>query len=126
VHPGVFEGYLRWLYTGVVISSFPIDKPSAFDLAEFSILGDFLDETVFRNAVLDAITGFAYEMWSGICSVNLVWENKPGVSPLRKSILEIWAEKPMSLIVEKLVNGGMSTRVLSWWRFLRIWRCRTG
>jgi hypothetical protein len=105
VHPGVFEGYLQWLNTGTITSSFPIDKPSAFELVELYILGDFLDDAAFRNAVLDDLTSSAFEMWPGICSVSLVWENTPGDSPLRKLILEIWAKKPIGLIVEKLVNG---------------------
>jgi hypothetical protein len=105
VHPAVFEGYLQWLHTGVLTSSFPIDKPSTFDLAEMYILGDFLDDKAFRNAVLDDITSSAYDIWPGICSVNLIWDNTPGGSPLRKLILEIWAKKPMSLIVEKLLSG---------------------
>lgn len=104
VHPDVFEGYLQWLNTGVITSSFPIGKPTTFDLAELYILGDFLDDATFRDAVLDDLIYSAYDMWPGICSVNLVWDNTTRDSPLRALILEIWAEKPMPLVIEKLVR----------------------
>ncbi|GAB7335545.1 hypothetical protein MBLNU13_g07885t1 [Cladosporium sp. NU13] len=103
VHPDVFEGYLQWLNTGVITSSFPISKPTTFDLIEFYILGDFLDDATFCNAVLDDLMNSAYETWPGICSVNLAWNNTPRDSPLRALILEIWVKKPLSLVVEKLV-----------------------
>jgi len=104
VHPDVFEGYLQWLNTGVITSSFPISKPTMFDLAELYILGDFLDDASFRNAVLDDLMTSAYDMWPGICSVNLAWSNTPKDSPLRALILEVWVKKPMALVVEKLVR----------------------
>lgn len=104
VHPDVFEGYLQWLDTGVITSSFPISKPTMFDLAELYILGDYLDDATFRNAVLDDLTISAYEMLPGICSVKLAWGNTARGSPLRALISEIWAKKPTALVVEKLVR----------------------
>lgn len=99
-----FEGYLQWLNTGVITSSFPIGMPSMLYLAELYILGDFLDDADFRNAVLDDITTFAYEMWPGLACVQLVWENTPRDSPLRDLILEIWAKKPTWMVVERLLG----------------------
>ena len=37
--------------------------PSTLFLAEIYILGDFSDDLDFRNAVLDDITTFAYDIW---------------------------------------------------------------
>jgi hypothetical protein len=51
VRPGVFEGYLQWPSTGVITSSFPIDKPSAFELAELYILGGFPDDAACKGFV---------------------------------------------------------------------------
>lgn len=99
-----FEGFLQWLNTGVITSSFPIGMPSTLFLAELYILGDFLDDLDFRNAVLDDITTFAYEMWPGLCCVQPVWANTPKDSPLRELILEIWAEKPTWMSVERLLS----------------------
>lgn len=104
VQTDLFESYLQWLNTSVITSSFPIGMPSMIHLAELYILGDFLDDTDFRNAVLDDITAFAYDMWPGICCVKLAWEKTPKDSPLRAMILEIWARKPLGMVVEKLVS----------------------
>lgn len=99
-----FEGYLQWLNTAVITSSFPIGMPSTLFLAELYILGDFLDDKDFRDAVLDDITTFAYEMWPGLACVQLVWERTPRDSPLRELVLEIWAKKPLVMVVEKLLS----------------------
>jgi len=78
--------------------------PSTLFLIELYILGDFLDDLDFRNAVLDDITTFAYEMWPGVSCVRLAWENTQVGSPLRELILEIWAKKPLGMVVERLLG----------------------
>lgn len=92
VQVGTFECYLQWLNTGDI--TFEGD-PSTSALARFYILGDFLDDVSFRNAVLDEIVNQACHPHRvpSLGAIRLAWEQTPAGCPLRKLILEIWATR---------------------------------
>jgi hypothetical protein len=103
VDPDDFEGYLQWLYT----SDFAFAGAyRSVVLVELYILGDFLDDLAFRNAVLD------YQMTEWVANHNvpsveatrLAWDNTPPDSPLRHLVIVLWSSAPFEWAVTRLVG----------------------
>jgi hypothetical protein len=90
----VFEGYLRWLYTGhVTIIDWEDDY---IEMSHFYVLGDFLDDIKFRNATLECIMARCLESnrIPDARAVQIAWKKTPSNSLLRQLILELCAQTP--------------------------------
>lgn len=85
-----FAAYLQWMYTGEL--TLPKGHPFRA-LTGYYILGDFLGDSAFREAVLDGIVNLACEedSYPGVLSIKAAWERTPKDSPIRKLYLQIWA-----------------------------------
>ena len=61
-------------------------------MARLYILGDFLNDSAFRNAVLDCIvrTSCDERLFPVYPSIQAAWEKTPASCPLRKLFLDIW------------------------------------
>jgi hypothetical protein len=99
VQDGLFETYLQWMNTATIAARSP---SCMLYFTRLYMLGNFLDDTGFRDAVLDDIANAAYEMRPCLSTVKVVWDNKPGSSPLKELMLEIWAKWPTWMAVEDL------------------------
>ena len=97
----LFETYIQWLNTGVIVARFP---KSMLYFTELYVLSDFLDDTGFADAVLDEVTTIAYEVWPGLDCVKLAWDKAPGGCSLQNLILEIWTKQRASVIAEELAR----------------------
>jgi len=71
-------------------------------LLKAHILGVFLDDFKFKDAILDAIlaksktiTNKGFNRYPGLSSINLVYENTSRGSPLRQMMLDIVVEEGM-------------------------------
>lgn len=84
-----FEGYLQWLTTNEVTF---VGTPRMAAMTKLYILGDFLGDLAFRNAVLDRIVRRACDdnVFPGFQSIQAAWEKTPAGCPLRKLFLDIW------------------------------------
>lgn len=101
----VFQGYLQWLNTGDIPFA-RFEDSSTTTCAELYILGDFLDDVSFRNAVLDDLMNVvcAFHRVPSARLITLVWEQTPADCPLRKLILEIYAAGSTDKIVQHFAN----------------------
>lgn len=104
VKEDIFEGYLQWLNTTEITFT---DLPYMLILTRFYVLGELLDDSAFRSAVLDRITYQVCTDTSLICSQSaaLVWTKTRRGSPLRKLFLEICASaKCLKTLMNVLAN----------------------
>lgn len=105
VEVNVFQGYLQWLNTGDITFA-GLGDASATTFAKFYILGDFLDDVSFRNAVLDDLMeeACAPHLVPPARTITLVWEQTPAECPLRKLILEIYATRSTDKVVQQFAD----------------------
>lgn len=95
-----FELYLQWLYTSD--HSF-LAELSMRNMATLYILGDFLDDTAFRVALLHDFTKYAIDknVYPDLTTVTRTWEKTPRDSLLRKMIVEMWVTPSLELLVKQ-------------------------
>jgi hypothetical protein len=98
------EGYVHWMYTGVIQSEAGDTGPYR-ELFELYLLGDFLKDMVFCQGLADLVID---TRCSGTCHLPLqgevffVWEHTLPVCPLRGVIRELWLATPVSLSIKML------------------------
>jgi hypothetical protein len=101
----VFEGYLQWLYT----SDFTFtSRAESNSMSEFFILGDFLEDLAFRNAVLD---WFEAKYLGGLglpnpTDIQLALDHTPPSSMLQQLFSEMWSSVSFAQCVEFLLVEG--------------------
>ena len=102
-----FESYLQWLSTND--HSF-LEEYDLVELAKLYILGDFLDDSDFRVAMLRSLAKRAIERNTRPRrkAVESIWDQTPENSPLRKMILERWATLPIESLAERFAEAGKS------------------
>lgn len=93
-----FEGYSHWLYTDTILIT--NDPLAMHELVELYILGDYLDDSAFRRAVLEHMVLKRFELgWMPRGnSVELAWAQTAPSSPVRKVITELMLSRPMSFV----------------------------
>ena len=99
-----FQACLQWLSTNDPSHLEAISRGRAVDLY---ILGDYLDDSAFRTAMLktfvrEAIDKFQYPRDT---LVTQVWESTPEGSPLRKMVLEIWITESIEKLAERFAKS---------------------
>lgn len=97
-----FEGYLHWLYTSEVLPQ--EDNTCFLELVELCIAGETLQDDAFCVAVLEGIVAMHKQTKTvpGWNAVQLAWERSLASSPLRRSIMDIWGEVPLSWSLDTL------------------------
>lgn len=103
--PGTFEGYLQWLYTGQV--TFNIPECASVEQVRSWILGDYLGDAKFCNAVVDSmvVRRCLEHRASGAEAVELAWDRTAVDSPLRAVILEIWSTNPPLKVAQQFKDN---------------------
>lgn len=108
--PEALEGYINWLYTKQVTLKNAEKKcihhgPDTdqgvqdsdciymycLDLVKVYILGDYLNDMRFCNAVIDTLE-LMEGCFPGLDAIDWVWSNTMQNNPLRGFIIEHWAE----------------------------------
>ncbi|KAL1589532.1 hypothetical protein WHR41_01608 [Cladosporium halotolerans] len=99
---GCFEGYLQWLYTSEI--TFASKPDVGFQICRLYILGDYLGDQKFCNAVIDrAISRWINDKVAlGLHAFELVWSSTPDDSPLRTLILEMISNLTLTKMVKSL------------------------
>lgn len=107
--PEALEGYINWLYTKEITLNnaekkcehHGPDRDQAsqdsdciymhcLDLVKMYILGDYLNDMRFCNAVIDTLD-LMKGCVTGVDAINWVWSNTMQNNPLRVFLLEQWA-----------------------------------
>jgi len=102
----VFEGYLQWLYTShITITDW---KQDYFQMANLYVLGDFLDDVTFRNAILKTAMSTFLEKFQlpNAQVVRVAWERTPTNSLLRQSFSEMWSLAGFKYSINYLLKSG--------------------
>jgi hypothetical protein len=96
-----FEGYSHWLYTNTILLT-TNGPPAMYELVENYILGDYLDDSAFRRAVLEHMLCIRFEQGTMPCggSIALAWERTTSSSPLRKVLTELVLSRSMSYVAD--------------------------
>lgn len=102
----VFEGYLQWLYTGQITV---IGNNEHNAMAQYFILGDYLDDPKFRGVALDGIMSTFLEtnLVPGSVTVKLAWSETPPNSLLRQLISELWLTTRFSYALAWLLEPSL-------------------
>lgn len=120
--PAAFEGYINWVYSDKI--TFKVEgcadcqslsrattclQAHSLALAKMWILGDYLDDKHFCNAVNDLLKSAGLR---GACylpteTVQHVWQNAPSEGPLRDLLLEIWKFDLQLVSRESLLKIGL-------------------
>jgi hypothetical protein len=100
--PEIFEIYAQWLYTGRVLLSGTASSEdlnykatlSLTRLVKLYILGLFLLDTTFQNAVTDKLLETVEETSAipGVSASAKTWPKLPDASPLRRMLVRFWAQ----------------------------------
>jgi hypothetical protein len=103
IQASTFEGYLQWLNTGIITFA---EKPNMKELAEFYVLGDYLDDVTFRSALLDSFAERACDNDSFPTekTIVVIWEQMPVNCPLRKLVLDIWVTRSIKSVVRRFAD----------------------
>lgn len=105
--PETFDAYLGWLYSANIsldkdkcqlclklksASGSPCNKVHSLELARMYVLGDYLSDKHFRNAVIDLMKkgALASDCYLPASTVQYIWNRTTSGDPLRKSMLEIF------------------------------------
>lgn len=93
--PQVFSLYQEWLYSGLIYTRpsqlLPKDDDEFALLTQAFILGDKLMDLDFKDSIVDAITEkLRKEQTFDTSLTNLVWENTPDGSPLRRLWMDVY------------------------------------
>lgn len=96
-----FEGYLQWLNTGEVTFS---GEPSLFAITRLYVVGDFLEDAAFRDAILDCIVERACEkrVYPDWDTIQLAWEQTRRGNPMQRLYLSIWASMSTKKRIDNL------------------------
>jgi len=86
--PEIFEGYLQWVYTGEVVYCSERYK-QALELVKLWILGDFLGDQNFCDAVVGGL--WAQQVPASPDAIKHLYNHTPHESHLRSHIFGIWA-----------------------------------
>ena len=99
-----FQDYLQWLSTNdpSYLEVIPMGRA-----ARLYIVGDYLDDSDFRIAMLKAFVRDAIDSNSYPADdiVKRVWEHTPEGSPLRKIILEIWITASIKILAKRFAES---------------------
>lgn len=95
----IFEDYLQWIYTGEVAYYSELPK-QALELVKLWILGDFLGDQNFCNAVGGGL--FSQPIAAGSDAINYLYDHTSQDSPLRSHMFSIWASRTSIAFVARL------------------------
>jgi hypothetical protein len=100
-----FEGYSHWLYTNAILLT-TNDPFPMYELVELYILGDYLDDSAFRSAVLEHMLCIRFEQGMMPCgaSVALARARTASTSPLCKVLTELVLSRPLSYTADSFRN----------------------
>jgi hypothetical protein len=100
-----FEGYSHWLYTNVILLTANGPFPM-YELVEFYILGDYLDDSAFRSAVLEHMLCIRFEQGTMPCGafVALARAWTASSSALCKVLTELVLSRPLSYAADSFRN----------------------
>lgn len=97
-----FEGYLQWLYTKEI--TLAGGRKVSYEECQLYILGDYLGDQSFCNAVIDHAVSRWIDHKFVMCThaTKLVWSSTPEGSPLRTLVFEMLSNYPPSKAIENL------------------------
>ena len=88
--PEIFEGYLQWIYMHKV--AYYTELPEQpLELVKLWILGDFLGDQHFCDAVVRAL--FSHQIVAGPDAIKHLYDHTSHDSHLRWHVLNIWATR---------------------------------
>ena len=106
--PAAFEGYLNWISSGQITLNeqrckhcTPITyvgaaciEAQSLELVEMFILGDYLCDTRFCNAVTDSLKSVSLESYCvpSMSAVRCLWARTPASCPLRELFCMLWGQ----------------------------------
>lgn len=100
-----FEGYLQWLYTNEVTLT---DTANVFQqLCYFYVLGDYLDDPNFCNAIIDRFMAVRVKNNRAPHpkAVESAWTTTHEDSSLRSLILHMWSGASITVMLEIFESG---------------------
>lgn len=106
--PVVLEVYLHWLYTGNVVLGLTSADADTVVYVELYILGDYLNDMVFCEAIVDGLVGISRgpkHVLPSSTAVHLAWSKMSADSPLRAVIRELFLGVAIDLAVTVLLNN---------------------
>lgn len=110
VEPEIFEGYLNWMYSKEVTlksnaklcdickgrkgAAHQCEWAHSLELAKMYVLGDYLNDIRFCNAVVDTWKSIALEAACRSCldTIQFVWSQTSSDCPIRDLVLESWKD----------------------------------
>ncbi|KAF2869197.1 hypothetical protein BDV95DRAFT_578585 [Massariosphaeria phaeospora] len=97
-NPELFQAYIHWLY----IRTLPIPVPTAPGgtlqfLARVYVLGEELMDSNFKNAVLDTVIAECKGSYLCQLAVSIIYEGTTEASPLRRLLVDIYADQATAL-----------------------------
>lgn len=109
VKPNVFQVYAVWVYSGKMAinkDGSPDNKPQTMLVLDIWILGDVLDDDLFRNQAMKlCIEKFAaWNMLPSVKEVKHVWESTTPSSQLRKMLVDIMVARSKRADFAEFVN----------------------
>lgn len=124
VEPRAFECYIQWLYTGEVPVEFGKQGTTnmevafvAYDLLmDLYMLGHFLLDAGFQNAVIDSTLKTKREttIYPGAGSIRQIWDETPEDCTMKRLITRWWVSscKPTSVEKEKHLPADFQVALL--------------
>jgi hypothetical protein len=86
-----FEKYVKWLYTKQLP---PLVCKDTFSmLAKLYTLGEYIQDAVFQNTILDAMVWAVESIYPSLDSLRILYRGTPDSSPARRLMIEMTAYK---------------------------------
>lgn len=101
------EVYLHWMHRSHLIVENTGGCSTSWHCVKLYILGDFLDDAVFCEAVVDLMVDRSRGsdgVYPDQAAVTLAWKNTSTDSPLRLVIKELWLAREIAQVVKSLRN----------------------
>lgn len=109
MEPDIFERYVEWLYRHELsIESSYSGMGRVHALAKLFILGERLQDTPFRNDIMDKFCVYASgpgKFHSDAALISLVFDNLPESSPLRRFLIDMEVFYPTPALTDSVKSG---------------------
>jgi hypothetical protein len=91
------------MYTGHLLVELTQTESVSLQCVKLYILGDYLSDTVFCEAVVEKMVDRSQERKLPCArAITLVWDSTPENSPLRAVITELWLDQKIAIVVKCL------------------------
>lgn len=99
------EGYLQWPYEHEITTTENAESDWC-ELCKLYFLGAYLADTEFCNAIVDDMLSRLKDSSPDYASAELVWNNTPAESPLRRLFLYMWSTDAPDTVTADLKDDG--------------------